>query len=99
MSPRRRRPGLAASWEYRSPTCARSSPSTTCSTPMDTIAEATEKALKLLFNDVMKVMCIDTNQIEAAGLPVVLQFGETQWWYCDNSRRTPCGSSGSIEIR
>jgi len=26
--------------------------------------------------------CAD--QIEAAGLPVVLQFGETQWWYFDN---------------
>ena len=30
--------------------------------------------------------CAD--QIEAAGLPVVLQFGETQWWYFDNRRRT-----------
>ena len=28
--------------------------------------------------------CAD--QIEAAGLPVVLQFGETQWWYFDNQR-------------
>ncbi len=26
--------------------------------------------------------CAD--QIEAVGLPVVLQFGETQWWYFDN---------------
>ena len=26
--------------------------------------------------------CAD--EIEAAGLPVVLQFGETQWWYFDN---------------
>lgn len=26
--------------------------------------------------------CAD--QIDAAGLPVVLQFGETQWWYFDN---------------
>ena len=33
--------------------------------------------------------CAD--QIEAAGLPVVLQFGETQWWYFDNRRRTRSG--------
>ena len=26
--------------------------------------------------------CAD--EIAAAGLPVVLQFGETQWWYFDN---------------
>jgi len=33
--------------------------------------------------------CAD--QIEAAGLPVVLQFGETQWWYFDNHAQDPNG--------
>jgi hypothetical protein len=33
--------------------------------------------------------CAD--QIEAAGLPVVLQFGETQWWYFDNQQQDPNG--------
>jgi hypothetical protein len=33
--------------------------------------------------------CAD--QIEAAGLPVVLQFGETQWWYFDNRAQDPTG--------
>src|ERR1035441_2352628 len=31
--------------------------------------------------------CAD--QIEAACLPVVLQFGETQWWYIDNQQQDP----------
>ena len=31
--------------------------------------------------------CAD--EIAAAGLPVVLQFGETQWWYFDNQRAGP----------
>jgi hypothetical protein len=31
------------------------------------------------------------NQIAAAGLPVVLQFGETQWWYFDNRASDPLG--------
>jgi hypothetical protein len=33
--------------------------------------------------------CAD--QIAAAGLPVVLQFGETQWWYFDNRQQDPDG--------
>ena len=33
--------------------------------------------------------CAD--QIEAAGLPVVLLFGETQWWYFDNQQQDPNG--------
>ena len=33
--------------------------------------------------------CAD--QIAAAGLPVVLQFGETQWWYFDNRASDPLG--------
>ncbi len=33
--------------------------------------------------------CAD--KIEAAGLPVVLQFGETQWWYFDNTATDPNG--------
>jgi hypothetical protein len=33
--------------------------------------------------------CAD--QIEAAGLPVVLQFGETQWWYFDNQAQDAHG--------
>ncbi len=33
--------------------------------------------------------CAD--QIESAGLPVVLQFGETQWWYFDNKQQDPNG--------
>jgi hypothetical protein len=33
--------------------------------------------------------CAD--QIEAAGLPVVLQFGETQWWYFDNKAQDANG--------
>jgi hypothetical protein len=33
--------------------------------------------------------CAD--QIEAAGLPVVLQFGETQYWYFDNRTQDPQG--------
>ena len=33
--------------------------------------------------------CAD--QIEAAGLPVVLQFGETQYWYFDNRAQDPQG--------
>jgi hypothetical protein len=33
--------------------------------------------------------CAD--QIEAAGLPVVLQFGETQWWYFDNQQQDAHG--------
>jgi hypothetical protein len=33
--------------------------------------------------------CAD--QIAAAGLPVVLQFGETQWWYFDNRAQDPLG--------
>ena len=33
--------------------------------------------------------CAD--QIAAAGLPVVLQFGETQWWYFDNRLADPLG--------
>jgi hypothetical protein len=33
--------------------------------------------------------CAD--QIAAAGLPVVLQFGETQWWYFDNRQQDPQG--------
>jgi hypothetical protein len=33
--------------------------------------------------------CAD--QVAAAGLPVVLQFGETQWWYFDNRAQDPLG--------
>ncbi len=33
--------------------------------------------------------CAD--EIAAAGLPVVLQFGETQWWYFDNRALDPLG--------
>ena len=33
--------------------------------------------------------CAD--EIAAAGLPVVLQFGETQWWYFDNRQANPQG--------
>lgn len=33
--------------------------------------------------------CAD--QIAAAGLPVVLQFGETQWWYFDNRQQDAQG--------
>jgi hypothetical protein len=33
--------------------------------------------------------CAD--QIAAAGLPVTLQFGETQWWYFDNRASDPLG--------
>ena len=33
--------------------------------------------------------CAD--EIAAAGLPVVLQFGETQWWYFDNRRHDAQG--------
>jgi hypothetical protein len=33
--------------------------------------------------------CAD--QIAAAGAPVVLQFGETQWWYFDNTAADPNG--------
>ncbi|MCC6391833.1 MAG: hypothetical protein IT167_14630 [Bryobacterales bacterium] len=33
--------------------------------------------------------CAD--QIAAAGLPIVLQFGETQWWYFDNRALDPLG--------
>ena len=33
--------------------------------------------------------CAD--QIAAAGAPVILQFGETQWWYFDNKAQDPNG--------
>ena len=33
--------------------------------------------------------CAD--EIAAAGMPVVLQFGETQWWYFDNRAQDPLG--------
>ena len=33
--------------------------------------------------------CAD--QVAAAGLPVALQFGETQWWYFDNLASDPLG--------
>ncbi len=33
--------------------------------------------------------CAD--EIAAAGLPVVLQFGETQWWYFDNRAQRRAG--------
>jgi hypothetical protein len=33
--------------------------------------------------------CAD--QVAAAGLPVALQFGETQWWYFDNRASDPLG--------
>jgi hypothetical protein len=33
--------------------------------------------------------CAD--QIAAAGAPVILQFGETQWWYFDNKGQDPNG--------
>ena len=33
--------------------------------------------------------CAD--QIAAAGAPVILQFGETQWWYFDNTAADPNG--------
>ncbi len=36
--------------------------------------------------------CAD--EIAAAGLPVVLQFGETQWWYFDNRAQDPEGGMG-----
>ena len=33
--------------------------------------------------------CAD--QVAAAGLPIALQFGETQWWYFDNRAQDPLG--------
>ena len=38
--------------------------------------------------------CAD--QIEAAGLPVALQFGETQWWYFDNNAQDPNGGNTAV---
>ena len=36
--------------------------------------------------------CAD--EIAAAGLPVILQFGETQYWYFDNRAQDPNGGMG-----
>ena len=33
------------------------------------------------------------NLFAEAGLPVVLQFGETQWWYFDNQQQDPNGNA------
>jgi hypothetical protein len=40
--------------------------------------------------------CAD--EIEAGGLPVVLQFGETQWWYFDNQMQDAFGGMGFYDL-
>ena len=60
-------------------TCSSTCPRTRC-----TSARASGTTCKQMYKE-----CAD--QIAAAGLPVVLQFGETQWWYFDNRAADPHG--------
>jgi hypothetical protein len=58
--------------------------------PVDLPVPSTQMHFGARVRSYLKQMCKEcADEIAAAGLPVVLQFGETQWWYFPNASGMP----------